>query len=86
MAEYKDKMPSEVVDSINSEIAALRGVLDSEDADAIRAGVKALGAATMKIGEALNKGGGGAAPAGDGAAGGGASSSTYDADVKEEGK
>ena len=73
MAEYKDKVPSEVVDSINSEIAALRGVLDSEDADAIRAGVKALGAATMKIGEALNKGGG-------------ASSSTYDADVKEEGK
>ena len=57
------------------------------DAEAIRAAVKELNVATMKIGEAINKG------SSSGAGGGGAdkdSSSkdgnTYDADVKEEGK
>ena len=84
VGEYKDKLPADVVDAINSEIANVRGLLESGDGDKIREAVKALNVATMKIGEALNKGASGGGGAAGGAAGG--DGNTYDADVKEEGK
>jgi molecular chaperone DnaK (HSP70) len=84
VGEYKDKLPADVVDAVNAEVAAVRAVLDSEDGDAIREAVKKLNAATMKIGEALNKGASGGG--GGGKEGGEGGGSTYDADVKEEGK
>ena len=74
----------ETVDLMTPYVETLTRMVDAE---AIRAAVKELSVATMKIGEAINKG------SSSGAGGGGAdkdSSSkdgnTYDADVKEEGK
>ena len=92
VAEYKDKVEAGVVDAINTNIAAVRATLegDAPDADKVRAAVKELQAALMKIGEALNKGAAGGG--GDGAAGGeaggaaGGADNTYDADVKDEKK
>ena len=56
--EYKDKVPQTVVDAINSAIADLRGVMESENAQEIKAKTMALQQATMKIGEALSGKGG----------------------------
>ena len=55
LTEYKDKVPSDTVESIQSAIKDLRGVMDSEDADVIKEKVSALQVAAMKIGEALSK-------------------------------
>ena len=96
VAEYKDKVDSSVVEAINGAVAGVRASLEGEhpDAEAVRAAVKELQAALMKIGEALNKGaaaagsgsGGDGGDASSGAAGGGGADNTYDADVKDEKK
>ena len=84
----KDKAAGEVRAAI-VRAEANDGGSGEGDAEAIRAAVKELNAATMKIGEAINKGSsssggsGGAAPGGGGE---GKDGNTYDADVKEEGK
>ena len=61
--EYKDKVPQAVVDAINAEVANVRGVMDSGNAEDIRAKVTALQQALMKIGESMSK------PSDDGAQG-----------------
>lgn len=63
--EYKDKLPSETADSIQSAIKGLRSVLESESVDEIKEKVAAVQTAAMKIGEALSKQPGGSAEEGD---------------------
>ena len=58
--EYKDKLPSDTIEGIQSAIKDLREVMDSEDADAIKQKVSAVQTAAMKIGETLSKQTGGA--------------------------
>ena len=77
VSEYKDKLPQDVVDSINSAIVDLRGAMEGENAEDIKTKTSALQTAAMKIGESLNAGGGG-----DKAEGG----TTEDADVNEKSK
>jgi len=61
--EHKDKLPNDVSESIKTAVADLRGVMENGKAEDIKAKISAVQQATMKIGEALNKGG--AAPGGD---------------------
>ena len=56
--EYKDKIPEETQKEIKDAIAALRGVLEQEDVDAIKEKTQDVSNAAMKIGEAINKAGG----------------------------
>lgn len=83
LREYKDKLPQNVVDNINTEISNVRSSLESEDAEEIRSKVQALQQAVIKIGEHLSgKGGaGGEQPAGEQKQG-----AEYDADVKGDKK
>lgn len=53
--EYKDKLSSDVVESIQSAIKDLRSVLESDNASLIKEKVTAVQTAAMKIGEALSK-------------------------------
>lgn len=70
MQEYKDKVPQAVVDAVQAEIANVRGVMESGDAEQIREKVSALQQALMKIGESMSKAGDGQGPSDGGAAGG----------------
>lgn len=56
LQEYKDKVPQAVIDAINTEVANVRGVMESGNPEEIRAKVSALQQALMKIGESLSKG------------------------------
>jgi len=78
VSEYKDKLPQDVVDSINSAIVDLRGAMEGENAEDIKTKTSALQTAAMKIGESLNAGGGGDKAEGEG--------TTEDADVNEKSK
>ena len=80
VSEYKDKLPQDVVDSINSAIVDLRGAMEGENAEDIKTKTSALQTAAMKIGESLNAGGGGDK------AEGGEGGTTEDADVNEKSK
>ncbi|KAK9828783.1 hypothetical protein WJX72_002060 [[Myrmecia] bisecta] len=90
---FKDQVSKEVADSVRSAIDNLRGVLETENAEEIKAKHDELSQAMMKIGQEMSKGSGDASGgAGGGAAGGdaggssGSSSSgstTYDADPKD---
>ncbi|KAL4439475.1 hypothetical protein ABPG77_008804 [Micractinium sp. CCAP 211/92] len=53
LAEYKEKLPTAVVDQINAAIADVRGVMESENPEEIKAKTQALQQAVMKIGESL---------------------------------
>lgn len=96
LSEYRDKVGSDVVEAIDKAVAEVRAAVSKAeandgggegDAEAIRAAIKELNAATMKIGEAINKSSGGGGSGGTAAGGGeGKDGNTYDADVKEEGK
>ncbi len=55
LVEHKDKIDSADVTEIESAIAELKAVVDGEDADAIKEKTEALGAASMKLGEAIYK-------------------------------
>jgi molecular chaperone DnaK (HSP70) len=78
VAEYKDKLPQNVVDSINAAVSELRGVMESENSEEIKGKITAVQQAVMKIGESLaGKGGaeGGAAAGGE---------NVEDAEVKDK--
>jgi molecular chaperone DnaK len=77
VSEYKDKLPQDVVDAINSAIVDLRGAMESDNAEDIRTKTSALQTASMKIGESLNAG----SQKAEGSEG---STSTEDADVKDK--
>ncbi|KAK9787267.1 hypothetical protein WJX73_004110 [Symbiochloris irregularis] len=68
VAEYKDKVPQAVVDAINAEVGNVRAAMEGGNIEEMRAKVKDLQTALMKIGEALTKGG-----SDDGGAAGGSS-------------
>lgn len=53
VAEYKDRLPQNVVDEINNGIAELRATMEGESAEDIKAKLAALQQAAMKIGEHL---------------------------------
>ncbi|MCO5568658.1 hypothetical protein L7F22_022357 [Adiantum nelumboides] len=57
--EYKDKLPHDVVENIQSALRDLRSVLEPDNASLIRERITAVQTATMKIGEALSKQSGG---------------------------
>jgi len=52
--EYKDKLSQDVVDAINGAIGELRGAMEHDDAEDIKAKTSALQQAAMKIGESLS--------------------------------
>ena len=93
LAEHGDKMGPADRRDIDSDLAALKGVLDSGDAAQIKAKTEALAKSSMKLGEAVYKsqqGGPDAAAGGPGAAPGGAAggepprdSTVVDADFEE---
>jgi molecular chaperone DnaK len=55
LKEYGDKVTAEEKEAIEKAIADLRGVLEGEDAEAIREKTTALAEASMKLGEAMYK-------------------------------
>jgi molecular chaperone DnaK len=90
LKDYGDKVSAGDKAAIEQAIAELKGVLESEDADQIRAKTDALAQAAMKLGEAMYKaqaesGGGGGAAGGDGGpqASGGGSEGVVDAEFEE---
>ncbi|CAK0782718.1 hypothetical protein CVIRNUC_005913 [Coccomyxa viridis] len=89
LADYKDKVPESVVESINTEVGNVRKLLEGESsAESIKEAVSTLQKALMKIGEHLAQSGQGSEGGSSGPeSGSGASEgSTYDADVKDEKK
>lgn len=54
VTEYKDKLPQDVVDSINGAIADLKASMEADNAEDIKAKTTALQQAAMKIGESLS--------------------------------
>ncbi|GEO82494.1 molecular chaperone DnaK [Pararhodospirillum oryzae] len=55
LSEHGDKLPAEEKSKVEADIAALRAVLDGEDADDIKAKTEALMQSSMKLGEFLYK-------------------------------
>ncbi len=55
LAEYKDKLPADVVSNIQSRIDAVKTALKSEDMSAIKRASDDLNTAMQKIGEAMQK-------------------------------
>ncbi|MEM6357697.1 MAG: molecular chaperone DnaK [Pseudomonadota bacterium] len=55
LAEHGDKVDEPTKEGITAAVAALREVLDGEDADEIQARTQALAEASMKLGEAIYK-------------------------------
>lgn len=74
LEEYKDKLPKDVVDDVNSKIDAVKKALESNDMQRIRTAKNELEAHMQHIGEAMAKAGS-QAGAGAGASAAGASSS-----------
>ena len=56
LQDYKDKVPQNVADAINTEIGNVRAALESENAEDIRSKMSELTKAVMKIGESMNPG------------------------------
>ncbi|MBC7905886.1 MAG: Hsp70 family protein, partial [Rhodospirillaceae bacterium] len=87
LTEYGDKVDAALKADVERDIAALKGVMDSDDAESIKAKTEALMQSSMKLGEAMYKAqeaAGGAQPGAEGAASGaGADSSVVDADFEE---
>ena len=54
VSEYKDKLPQDVVDTINTAIVDLRASMETDNAEDIKAKTSALQQAAMKIGESLS--------------------------------
>jgi molecular chaperone DnaK len=55
LAEYGDQVPAEDKAKIEADVAALREVLDGDDAEAINAKVETLSQSAMKLGEIMYK-------------------------------
>ncbi|MPY68881.1 MAG: molecular chaperone DnaK [Alphaproteobacteria bacterium] len=93
LAEYGDKVAASDKAQVESDIQALRGVMDGDDTDVIRQKIEALSQSAMKLGEAMYKAqqeeaaSSSSGDADGGSAGGGASSSgddnVVDADFEE---
>jgi molecular chaperone DnaK len=87
LAEFGDKMPSDQKSKIESDVTALKDVLDSGDAELIKKLTDALTQSAMKLGEAMYKAqqeGGAAGPAdGPSAPAHDSSDSVVDADFEE---
>jgi len=102
LSEHRAKLPQDVIDSVESELKALRTLLENENSDpaAIKAQTDKVGSASLKIGEAVYKGSssqgsgsstsGGASSSGSssgGSSGGGSrEGQTVDAEFTEEKK
>ena len=56
VCEHKDKVPQDVLDSINSAIVDLRAAMEGDNAEDIKTKTGALQTVAMKIGESLNAG------------------------------
>src|SRR5690606_614550 len=84
LKEHGDKLAAGDKTAIEDAIAGLKAVLDSGEAETIKAKTQALAEASMKLGEALYKSQAGAAPeGGEAAPGGGGSDNVVDADFEE---
>ncbi|MCA1907365.1 MAG: molecular chaperone DnaK [Magnetospirillum sp.] len=85
LKEFGDKADAALKSEIEGAIAALRGVMDGEDAEAIKAKTEALMQASMKLGEAMYKAqeAAGGAEAGSGASSAGGDDKVVDADFEE---
>ena len=55
LKEYADKIPGDVKTQVEADMEALRSVLDSNDAETIKAKTEALTQSSMKLGEAVYK-------------------------------
>lgn len=68
LGEYKDKVPADVVREIESAVADLKGAMQKDDADLIKAKIDAANTAVSKIGQHMSGGGsdgGGGSQGGD---------------------
>ncbi len=84
LKEHGDKLAAGDKKAIEDAIAGLKAVLDSGEAETIKAKTQALAEASMKLGEALYKSQAGATPeGGESAPGGGGSDNVVDADFEE---
>jgi molecular chaperone DnaK len=88
LSEHGDKVPADQKSKIEADVAALKAVLDSNDAEDIKAKTETLAQSSMKLGEAMYKAQAeapqGAADAGAGASAGGAhKDGVVDADFEE---
>ncbi len=95
LSEYGDKLADADKQTIDTAIADLRGVMDGDDVEAIKAKTDALSQASMKLGEAMYQasqadaadGGPGGEPGGDaggsGASGGESDEKVVDAEFEE---
>ena len=72
LKEHKDKIPADVAQQVEREIAAVRQAIENEkDPERLKSRVDALQQAAMKIGEAVYKGGSGGSAGGSGGSSGG---------------
>jgi molecular chaperone DnaK len=55
LKDYGDKVSAEDKSAIEAAVVALRGVIDGDDAEAIKEKTSALAEASMKLGEAMYK-------------------------------
>lgn len=69
LADYKDKLPKEVVDDVQSKIDAVKSALESNDVNRIRTAKTDLETHMQKIGEAMSKAGAAAGAGADQEAG-----------------
>ena len=86
LSEHADKIPPEVKAQIETDLAALKGVLSSDDVEEIKAKTATLAQSAMKLGEAMYKEQAEAAPQGGPDAGPGnapGDESVVDADFEE---
>ncbi|KAG6543672.1 hypothetical protein Mapa_014855 [Marchantia paleacea] len=67
LSEYKDKLPEDVVDAVQSAVADLKKAVEGEDVNEIQRKVNAAKTVSMKIGEALKSSSSGPAPSTPGA-------------------
>ena len=82
VSEYKDQVPQNITDAINTSIVDLRAAMESDNSEDIKTKTTAVQQAAMKIGEHLaGKSGGGSE---GGAAGGSSSENVQDAEVKDK--
>jgi len=65
--EYRDRLPKEDIDAIETALTNLRAVLGNDDVEAIREKANELQTASMRIGEALNKASAGSSSSSEGA-------------------
>src|SRR5579859_1412409 len=92
LAEHGDKVPADQKSKIEADVAALKAVLDSNDAEDIKAKTEILAQSSMKLGEAMYKAqaeapqgapGAGAQGGADASAGGAHKDGVVDADFEE---